>query len=141
MSDASAGRLQGSPGEQAHAVVTGLPMFAGLALELSGSLSVLMGIAGIAGDNIFSASQYVYRFDLTVWGWGHLVIGLALIVAGLAVLVGKSWSRGAGLVFGAVSLITQFLFIPYYPVWSISVMVLDLLAVWALSRSGALRAH
>ncbi|MCQ4208366.1 DUF7144 family membrane protein [Streptomyces longispororuber] len=136
MSESSAGRLQGSTGDHKDAPVTGVPMFAGLALELSGSLSVLMGIAGIAGDNLFHASQYAYRFNLTTWGWAHLVIGLALIVTGLAVLLGKSWSRGAGLVLGAVSLITQFLFVPYYPLWSISVMVLDLLAVWALTRSG-----
>ncbi|MFI6937763.1 hypothetical protein ACIBI4_00710 [Streptomyces sp. NPDC050418] len=140
MSASGAGRQQGSTGEPAHAPVTGLPMFAGLALELSGSLSFLTGIAAIAGDNIFGASQYVYRFGLTAWGWGHLVIGLTLMVAGLAVLLGKAWGRGAGLVLAAVSLITQFLFIPYYPAWSISVMVLDLLAIWALSRSAALRA-
>jgi hypothetical protein len=29
------------------------------------------------------------------------------------------------------------MFIPYYPLWSISVMTLDLLAVWALVRFSA----
>lgn len=31
----------------------------------SGPLSILMGAFGIAGDNLFAASQYAYRFDLT----------------------------------------------------------------------------
>ncbi|WP_369272510.1 hypothetical protein AB5J55_23210 [Streptomyces sp. R11] len=113
---------------------TGPSLFAGLALELSGTLSIALGAAGIANDTIFSAPGYVYRFDVTAWGWIHLVIGLALVAAGLGVLVGKSWGRGAGIALGAVSLITQFMFIPYYPLWSISVMMLDLLAIFALSR-------
>ncbi|UNM16351.1 hypothetical protein J4032_05265 [Streptomyces formicae] len=111
-------------------------MFAGLALELSGTLSIVLGAAGIANDTIFRAARYVYRFDLTAWGWIHVVLGIGLIVAGLGVLAGKSWGRPAGIALGAVSLIAQFMFIPYYPLWSISVMTLDLLAIWALSRSG-----
>ncbi|MFD7276448.1 hypothetical protein ACFV80_05195 [Streptomyces sp. NPDC059862] len=117
--------------------VTGPSLFAGWALELSGSLSILLGITGIARDTIFSAPVYSYRFDLTTWGWIHLVIGIALVAAGLGVLLGKSWSTGAGVALGAVSLVTQFMFIPYYPLWSISVMTLDLLAIWTLSRFSA----
>ncbi|WP_392672703.1 hypothetical protein [Streptomyces sp. LN785] len=114
--------------------VTGLPLFAGVTLGLSGLLSIGLGIAGIARDTIFGTPGYVYRFDLTAWGWLHLVIGLALLAAVLGVLTGRSWGRGAGLATGAVSLVTQFMFIPYYPLWSIPVMTLDLLAIWALSR-------
>ncbi|GEC02411.1 hypothetical protein SSP24_00660 [Streptomyces spinoverrucosus] len=117
--------------------VTGPSLFAGWALELSGSLSILLGITGIARDTIFSAPRYTYRFDLTTWGWLHLVIGIALVAAGLGVLLGKSWGTGAGVALGAVSLVTQFMFIPYYPLWSISVMTLDLLAIWTLSRFSA----
>ncbi|MGW7285457.1 DUF7144 family membrane protein [Streptomyces sp. NPDC054847] len=113
---------------------TGPYLFAGLALELSGSLSIALGAAGIANDAIFRTAQYVYRFDLTAWGWIHVVVGLGLIAAGLGVLAGRSWGRGAGVALGAASLISQFMFIPYYPLWSISVMTLDLLAIWALSR-------
>ncbi|MFD0313436.1 DUF7144 family membrane protein [Streptomyces flavalbus] len=51
------------------------------------------------------------------------------------VLLGRSWGTGAGVALGAASLITQFMFIPFYPLWSISVMTLDLVAVWALTRS------
>ncbi|MDT0401304.1 DUF7144 family membrane protein [Streptomyces edwardsiae] len=112
-------------------------LFAGLALELSGSLSILMGVTGIAQDTIFSAPRYVYRFDLTAWGWLHLALGIALVAAGLGVLLGRSWGRGAGLALGAASLITQFMFVPYYPLWAISLMVLDLLAIWTLARFSA----
>ncbi|MFI8514857.1 hypothetical protein ACIGHB_27400 [Streptomyces sp. NPDC085460] len=117
--------------------VTGPHLFAGVALELSGTLSILMGAAGIGQASLFSAPGYAYRFDVTAWGWLHVVIGIVLIAAGLGVLLGQSWARGAGLAVGAVSLISQFMFIPYYPGWSIIVMVLDLAAIWALARFAA----
>ncbi|RFC78507.1 hypothetical protein DXZ75_08620 [Streptomyces sp. AcE210] len=101
---------------------------------VSGPLSILLGASGIAGDTVFAASRYAYRFDLTAWGWLHLLLGVALVVAGLGVVAGQSWGRGAGIAVAALSLITQFMFIPYYPAWSITVMALDLLIVWSLTR-------
>ncbi|MBV2156793.1 hypothetical protein RZ50_028575 [Kitasatospora sp. SUK 42] len=109
-------------------------MFAGIALSVSGPLSILQGVAGIAHDSLFSAAGYAYRFDLTSWGWVHLVVGVALSAAGTGVLAGWSWGRWAGVTAAAISLITQFMFVPYYPVWSIILVTLDLLVIWALSR-------
>lgn len=111
---------------------------AGVWLVIGGSLSVLLGITGIATDYILrSPAAYAYRFNLTAWGWISLVIGVALGIAGLGVLAGARWGRTAGAVAAVASLITQFMFIPYYPWWSISVMTLDLLALWTLLRVGA----
>ncbi|MCQ4042266.1 hypothetical protein ACFOSC_24175 [Streptantibioticus rubrisoli] len=102
---------------------------------LSGPLSILMGASGIAQDTLFSASSpYEYRFDLTTWGVIHLVVGVALVIAGLGVLTKQSWGRGAGATMAGISLITQFMFVPYYPAWAIPVMTLDLVIVFALTR-------
>ncbi|MGI5511595.1 DUF7144 family membrane protein [Streptomyces sp. CA-106131] len=115
--------------------INGASLFAGAALMLSGPLSILMGAAGIAQDTMFSAStQYAYRFDLTTWGVIHLVVGVALVIAGLGVLANKSWGRGAGAAVAGISLITQFMFVPYYPAWAIPVMTLDLVILFALTR-------
>ncbi|MFF0433496.1 hypothetical protein ACFYU9_14865 [Streptomyces sp. NPDC004327] len=110
-------------------------VFAGVALFISGVLSFLLGVAGIAQDRLFVVSgNYAYRFDITAWGWIHLVIGVVLMVVGVAVLAAKGWARGAGIALAAISLVTQFMFIPYYPAWAISVMVLDLVIIWSLAR-------
>ncbi|GGT14234.1 DUF7144 family membrane protein [Streptomyces griseoviridis] len=107
----------------------------GVLLLLSGVLSVLQGIAGIAEDRLFGVPRaYEYRFDLTGWGWIHLVVGVALIMAGVAVLRAMPWGRAAGVTVAAISLVTQFMFIPYYPLWSISVMTLDLIILWGMAR-------
>ena len=110
-------------------------MFVGVALVLSGVLSILQGITGIARDSLYGMPlDYEYRFSLTTWGWIHLIIGIALLLGGLGVLGARSWGRAAGLGLAAISLVTQFMFIPYYPVWAISVMTLDLVILWALTR-------
>jgi hypothetical protein len=112
----------------------------GVWLSLSGSLSILLGIAGVAQDSLFrTPAAYAYQFDLTAWGWINLVIGIVLGIAGLGVLAGAGWGRAVGAAAAVASLITQFMFLPYYPWWSISVMTLDLLAVWTLARIGAPR--
>jgi hypothetical protein len=107
----------------------------GALLLISGVLSVLQGVAGIAKDGLFDVPQhYEYRFALTSWGWIHLVVGVALVIVGVGVLRAMSWGRGAAMVLAAISLVTQFMFIPYYPLWSISVMTLDLIILWAMAR-------
>lgn len=103
-------------------------------MMLSGPLSILMGASGIASDSLFAVSRYAYRFDLTAWGWIHILVGLALVIAGLGVVTNKTWGRGAGAAAAGVSLITQFMFVPYYPLWAIPVMTLDLLIIFALTR-------
>ncbi|ANB07791.1 hypothetical protein SAM40697_3833 [Streptomyces ambofaciens] len=105
---------------------------------VSGVLSILQGITGIAEDRLYGVPRhYEYRFDLTSWGWIHLVVGVALVVVGVGMLRSMSWGRAAGLTTAAISLVTQFMFIPYYPLWSISVMALDLIILWGLARLAA----
>ena len=125
---------RGHKGSDSGDRLSGPSIFAGAVLMLSGPLSILLGASGIAGDNLFAASQYAYRFDLTAWGWIHIVVGLALVVAGMGVVTNKSWGRGAGIAAAGISLITQFMFVPYYPLWAIPVMALDLLIIFALTR-------
>ncbi|MFD8076690.1 hypothetical protein ACFV3E_29010 [Streptomyces sp. NPDC059718] len=126
---------QGDGGKGSGDMLSGASVAAGSLLMLSGPLSILMGAAAIAKDTLFvTSSHYAYQFDLTVWGVIHLVIGVALVIAGFGVLMNKSWGRGAGAAVAGISLITQFMFVPYYPAWAIPVMVLDLIIVFTLTR-------
>ncbi|MGI5438109.1 DUF7144 family membrane protein [Streptomyces shenzhenensis] len=121
--------------EDSSATLSGASLAAGALMTLSGSLSILMGVSGVAQDTLFStSSQYAYWFDLTTWGVIHLVVGVVLIVTGLGVLADRSWGRGAGAAAAAISLITQFMFVPHYPAWAIPMMTLDLLILFTLTR-------
>ncbi|MFF0793822.1 hypothetical protein [Streptomyces spiralis] len=126
------GKTQRGDGGQ---TLRGASVAAGGMMTLSGALSILMGVSGIAQDSLLATpSDYAYWFDLTSWGVLHLVVGLVLIITGLGVLADKNWGRGGGAAVAAISLITQFMFVPHYPAWSIPMMTLDLLILFALTR-------
>ncbi len=93
-----------------------------------------MGASGIAQDTRFSASRYAYRFDLTAWGWIHLGDRSGTGHHGPGSPDRQELGRGAGVVVAGISLITQFMFVPYYPLWAIPAMTLDLLILFALTR-------
>jgi hypothetical protein len=114
--------------------IAGWARFAGILLIVSGVWGVLTGIAGIREDKIFvTTSEYVYAFDLTAWGWVHAILGVAAVVAGIGVLNGTAWGRMLGVALASASLLVNFAFIPYYPIWSIVVCALDVLIIWQLA--------
>lgn len=120
---------------QSSTPLSGASLAAGGTMLLSGAFSIIMGVSGVARDRLFATSSpYTYWFDLTAWGVIHLVVGVVLLIAGLGVLAEKSWGRGAGAAVTAISLITQFMFVPHYPAWAIPMMTLDLLILFALTR-------
>ena len=122
------------PEQQSTARVTGWAKFAGILLVISGLWDVLTGISGILADKIFvTTPQYVYYFDITGWGWVHLILGLLVAGAGVGVLKGTAWGRMLGVALASGSLLINFAFIPYYPIWSILIIALDVLIIWQLA--------
>ena len=92
------------------------------------------GIAALLNDKIYvSTPEYLYAYDLTTWGWIHLLLGVLIGLAGLAVLRGQTWGRFTGMVMAGLSLVANFLFIPHYPFWSILIIALDVAIIWALA--------
>jgi hypothetical protein len=114
--------------------LTGFAMFAGVLMLVVGVWGVLAGIAAILHDNVYvNAPNYVYSFDLTGWGWAHLVLGALVALAGVGVLQGATWARFVGIAVAVLSLLANFAFIPYYPVWSILIIAVDVIVIWALA--------
>ena len=114
---------------------TGFSTFAGVVMVIAGIWHVLQGIAAIAHDHIYvSTPDYVYSFDLTGWGWIHLVLGVVVAAVGVAVLRGHSWAAAMGMILAGLSLLGTFLFIPWYPFWSLLIMALDAAVIYALAR-------
>jgi len=121
-------------GEEPATQVTGLAKFAGVLLIISGLWDVLIGISAILADKIFvTTPQYVYYFDITGWGWVHLILGVLVAGTGFGVVKGTTWARILGVALASASLLVNFAFIPHYPFWSILVIVLDVLIIWALA--------
>jgi hypothetical protein len=111
----------------------GVELFAGLMLVLVAMLQVLNGIAAIAEDTVFlTGYDYVFEFDLTIWGWIMLVLGVLSGVTAAGVLFQTSWGRLAGVLIAFLGVLSSFGFIPHYPWWGVVLLVFNSTVIWAL---------
>ena len=112
----------------------GIAAGAGMLMILAGFVAVLEAIAALFNDKVYVGTpRYIFAFDLTTWGWIHLVLGALVAVAGVAVLSGQAWGRFVGIALAGLSIIAQFLFLPHYPLWSIIIIALYVAIIWALA--------
>ena len=115
---------------------TGTSIFAASVLMIVGFLQFFQGlVAAIDGEDFLVTPNYVFELDTTAWGWGHMIIGVIVGLTGLFILTGNVVARGVGIFIAALSAIVNFLWIPYYPVWGIALVALNVLVIWALSTS------
>jgi hypothetical protein len=114
--------------------VGGLTMFAVVMMLIVGILQALNGIAALFNDKVYvTTPNYIYAFDLTGWGWIHLLLGVLVAVVGVAIMQGQTWGRWVGIGLVGLSLIANFLFIPYYPIWSLVIIALEVAVIAALA--------
>lgn len=122
----------GSPIRQGVAV--GTTMAAAALLLVAGTVSLFQGIAAVAADDIFVVGiDYTYAFDITAWGWIHVVVGALAIIAALGLFTGATWARVTAIVLASLSIIANFLWMPHYPLWAALVIVLDVVVIWAVA--------
>ena len=116
-----------------NAWATGLMFFAAAVLVTVGFFQTLQGIAALASDELFIRGvDYVYTFDLTTWGWVHLLIGVVLVAVGASLFVGATWARWAGVAVAVLCAIANFMWLPYYPFWALVLISLNIAVIWAL---------
>jgi hypothetical protein len=113
---------------------TGLTVFAAVVMMIAGVFQAIVGIVALANSDFYVVGRkYTFQFDVTAWGWIHLLVGIGVAAVGAFLLTGATWARWTGLVVVAVSMIANFAWVPYYPVWGIIVLALDGAVIWALS--------
>jgi hypothetical protein len=106
-------------------------------MGLLGVWWVIAGIAGIAKDDIFLVGEkYVFKFNVTTWGWIHLILGIVLLFAAYGIFQGAVWARTAGVIVAAVSGLIAFAWLPAYPVWGLLFVVASVFVIWALTVHG-----
>lgn len=111
----------------------GFTLFAAVMMMLSGAWNFFEGLAAVIhGSFVVVLRNYAFSLSAVTWGWFHLIMGLVVLVAGIALLTDKTWARAVGVAVVAVSMIVNFLYIPYQPVWSIVVIAIDMAVLWAL---------
>jgi hypothetical protein len=116
----------------------GFGTFAALMLVMIGAFQAFEGLAAIIKDQAYVVGpNYAYKIDTTAWGWINLIWGIVVAIAGFGIFAGQTWARIVGITVVVLSAIGEFFYIPYYPVWAILIIALDVVCIWALTTWNA----
>jgi hypothetical protein len=111
--------------------------FAGTMLILLGSFNAIEGLVALFNDQYFVPTrQGLLVFDLTGWGWVHLIVGVVAIGVGIGLFTGATWARIGGVILAGLNAIIQLAFLSANPAWALIVITLDVLVIWALVVHG-----
>ena len=113
--------------------------FAAIVLIIAGAIDIIYGFIAVfspTSSYIAKMDGQLVLFDVSAWGWWHVVFGAVLILIGLALFTGATWARVIAIIFAAISAISHLFLIPVQPWWSVIVMTLDVLVIYALTVHG-----
>jgi hypothetical protein len=117
-----------------NAWASGLMLFAAAVMLTVGLFQILQGIAALAQDDVMLVGpEYTYTFDLTAWGWIHLLMGAVLIGVGAFLFTGAAWARWAGIAVAILCMAANFMWLPHYPFWAITLIGMNIAVIWALA--------
>jgi hypothetical protein len=115
----------------------GVIFFAGSVMVLIGAFQAIVGILAIVQSHFYVVPpNYPYDMDPRTWGWIHVLLGTLIALTGFYLFFGKLWARILAIILLVASAVSNFLFLPYYPVWSLLIVALDVVALWAIAAHG-----
>ncbi len=111
--------------------------FASLMLMLLGGFEVIAGLVALFKDQYYLVtSSSLVAFDFTTWGWINLILGVVIFFAGMSLLNGAIWARTVAVLLAGLSLFANMAFMNAYPWWSVLMIVIDILVIYALTVHG-----
>jgi hypothetical protein len=119
---------------------TGAIVFAATIMTLIGLFQALTGLVALFNDEFYVVTRnYTFDLDVTAWGWIHLLIGAAVLGTGLGLFWRQTWAGVVAIMLCVLSAVSNFFFIPYYPIWAVVLIALNVWVIWALTRPGAIK--
>jgi len=111
--------------------------FAGFLMLLSGMFQSIMGLTALINDRFYTlVGGNLVVFDVTTWGWLHLIYGVIVLCAGVALFNGSLWARIVAILLALVGVVGQFAFLAAYPIWSIIAIAIGICIIYALTVHG-----
>jgi hypothetical protein len=116
---------------------TGWISFAAIMMIIGGTLNLLYGVVAAVNDEwvVFTNRGDVY-LDVSEWGWVHIILGGIVLLCGIGLFSGNIIARVVAVFVAGISLLANFFFIPVYPLWALTVIVIDILVIWAVTAHG-----
>jgi hypothetical protein len=123
--------------DRPSAWAVGYTTFAGVMLVMIGFFQGIAGLVALVNDEFYVVTkEWVFQFDTTTWGWIHLIVGIVVLLAGFGIFSGNVLARTVGVFVALVSAVVAFMWLPYYPVWAILIVAIDVAVIWALTAHG-----
>ena len=117
----------------------GVIAFTGTIMAMMGVFQIMGWLVAILNEDFFVvAANYTFDLDVTIWGWIHLTIGVIGVLVGFGLFARATWAGVAAIIIAFLSALANFFFIPYYPIWALVVIALDVWLIWAVTRPGAI---
>ena len=127
----------GVGGRETSGPAAGFIVFAAVMMIMIGIFHVIDGLVALFDKGFYVVGRaYTFQFDTTSWGWIHLVLGVIIAFAGWGLLSGRTWARVVAITVAVLSAIANFLWLPYYPFWAITAIVIDVFVIWAVAAHG-----
>jgi hypothetical protein len=114
-------------------------MFAGMMLVLLGTFHIIQGLVALFRDQVYVVRSrgLVIDIDYTAWGWTHVIGGILVVLTGACLLAGQLWARILAVLVALASAIVNIAFLPAYPIWSVMMIAVDVLVIWAITVHGS----
>src|SRR5215207_2353387 len=132
------GAVSGSGGERLNASARdeAWVRFAATMLLIGAAANALYGVVGLLGDDHLVPAELIFG-ALEFWGGVNLVIGLIQFMVALLILTGAPSRVFLGVLVTGINLIAQMMIMGVYPLWSATVLVIDVLIIYALVVHGS----
>lgn len=112
--------------------------FAGTILGVAGLMRIFDAIWAFRYDGAVpdALEGAVLGTSLTTYGWVYLIVGVILIGSSFAVLNRSQFARWIGIIAGALMVISAIWWMPFYPVWALTYILLGTLVMYGLATYG-----
>jgi len=115
----------------------GWTAFAGIMMVLMGGWWIITGLVAIVNDEFYVVGEeWVFQFDVTTWGWIHLLLGIVILASGFGLFTANVWARTVGVIIAVIAALVGFAWLPWYPIWAIIFIAVSVAIIWALTAHG-----
>ena len=122
---------------QRSGLAIGTTATAGLLLILVGFFHIMQAFVDLISKNFYGVqADWAFRFNVTTWGWLHMLGGIIVLASGIGLFTGNVLARTVAVIVAMASIVLSFMWLPYYPFWSLLIVAFDVIVIWALTAHG-----
>ena len=115
----------------------GWTAFAAILMIMMGFWWIISGFVALLDSEFYVVTlRWIFQFDISTWGWIHLILGIVILASGCGLFLGAVWARIVGVILAVIAGLLAFGWLPYYPVWAILFIAISVAVIWALTVHG-----